>query len=434
MAQLTTPITTTKVANTLQVSTRDVGSLCTSDNINKWSKCKPIDDERPILTEDDWWAGTDGKCGFNITPVQIEPTDCRYSVRAILNAYNSNQWSYVKASKAFRLGDFRGYDHESICPFNYNYKKGDSYQIPAQSVGQITSGYYLFSVVTDDYNDLPDGNITIDDFQLGIYDGAMFYFKDCKLGAILLRGIYDLDSDIDSIATTPTGWLNVCDKPISSNLGESNDVEISVDSFMAVAGSNYRDYTYTLIGGLFFGYENNRFIPLPMDGNRYPVRHISFAKRQGIGFGSEIIQWSQEVYTPIWHDVKWVYTEDMVALKPLGASRLQIKLKVYYSNDDDITDPITLSSSNLRVICTGYDGFNRDGYYANIMTETSISGTTINIYPNQEDPTTVCINLGDSVPTYGQEGQEFHVEIRYTYGSGERTLFNMDFRATNKWQ
>ena len=39
---LTAPITTTKVANELQTSSHDVGTLCTSSNINMWAKYKPV--------------------------------------------------------------------------------------------------------------------------------------------------------------------------------------------------------------------------------------------------------------------------------------------------------------------------------------------------------------------------------------------------------
>ena len=42
MALGTTNITTTLVGNTLGVASRDVGVLCSSSLINKWSKNKPV--------------------------------------------------------------------------------------------------------------------------------------------------------------------------------------------------------------------------------------------------------------------------------------------------------------------------------------------------------------------------------------------------------
>ena len=430
----TTNISTTLVANTLGTSSRDVGTLCTSNRINKWSRCKPIDDDRNILLEEDWWTGTDGKCGLDINPIQIELGNANWTVRAIWESYNSNPWQYIKASKAFRLGDFRGYQHDAVCPFQINYKKGDSYEVPIQPVGSVIFGYHLFSMIVDDFNDLPDGNLVIDDFPLGIYDGETFYFRDAKLGVVVIRGRYDLDSDPETINITATSdWLALSDQTISESLGNSISVEIPVTTFMNVGGTNYQQYEYTLVGGMFFGYNYNRFVPIPMDNDQYPIRHITFAQRSGPGFSAEIIQWSREVHTPVWHDVKWVYTEDMVAIPPTNAAFLQIKLNVYYLNEDDVTEPIELSAANLRTQVSGERGFSVDGNYAYFITDSG-AGTTISLLPNQDEPTEVMINLGDAVPNYTNEGYEFHVSLFYTFLGGERQIFSMDFRVTENYQ
>ena len=42
MALGTTSITTTLVGNTIGVASKDVGTLCSSSSINKWSKHKPV--------------------------------------------------------------------------------------------------------------------------------------------------------------------------------------------------------------------------------------------------------------------------------------------------------------------------------------------------------------------------------------------------------
>lgn len=431
----TTNISTTLVANTLGTSSRDVGTLCTSDRINKWSKYKPIDDDRNILPEEDWWTGTDGKCGLNINPVQIELGDANWTVRAIWESYNSNPWQYIKASKAFRLGDFRGYQHDAICPFQINYKKGDSYEVPLQPVGSVIFGYHLFDMIVDDFNDLPDGNLVIDDFPLDIYDGGTFYFRDAKLGVVVIRGRYDLDSNPEDINITATSdWLVLSDQTISESLGNSISVEIPVTTFMNVGGTNYQQHEYTLVGGMFFGPNYNRFVPIPMDDDQYPIRHITFAQRSGPGFSTEITQWSRELFKPVWHNVKWVYTEDMVAIMPVITNDLQIKLNAYYLNDPDITEPITLTTNNLRVVVSGDNGFSRDGYYGTFINANGQS-ISVEIQPNQEDPTEVMIDLGDAIPRYNDEGYEFHVSLFYTYGGAQqRSIFSMDFRVTENYQ
>jgi hypothetical protein len=75
-------ITTTLVGTTLADATREVFNLCTSANINKWSRYKPVTGVRP--------AGTSGKYGLNL------PTN----------------WDIVPIVNAARMGDFRGYEHD----------------------------------------------------------------------------------------------------------------------------------------------------------------------------------------------------------------------------------------------------------------------------------------------------------------------------------
>lgn len=109
----TTQISTTKVANELGVSTHNVGELCTSSKINKWSLHKPV--SRGVnhgLTEDDW---KDVNYGFNIVP---------YSNWGNFRNASTKEWGYIRptgtAASPYRLGDFRGYDQNAECPFLLN--------------------------------------------------------------------------------------------------------------------------------------------------------------------------------------------------------------------------------------------------------------------------------------------------------------------------
>lgn len=95
-------ITTTLVGNTLGSSSRDVGTLCTHPNINKWSKNKPISVNKiEGLTSDDR-LGVD----YGLVP---PATKTNYTP-----VYSAN-WVYNKptggASSPYRIGDFRGYEH-----------------------------------------------------------------------------------------------------------------------------------------------------------------------------------------------------------------------------------------------------------------------------------------------------------------------------------
>ena len=106
----TTQISTTKVANELGVSTHNVGELCTSSNINKWSLHKPV--SRAVdhgLTEDDW---KDVNYGFNII---------QYTNWGNFRNASTKEWNYIRpagtSASPYRLGDFRGYDQNAECPF-----------------------------------------------------------------------------------------------------------------------------------------------------------------------------------------------------------------------------------------------------------------------------------------------------------------------------
>src|SRR5574344_2027594 len=104
MALGTTNISTTLVSQTIGVASRDVGTLCSSSLINKWSKYKPV--IYPVVSTTgitDWWKAADGNCGLSIT----EYSNINDLVAAITNGV---VWEYNKPtggiSSPYRLGDF----------------------------------------------------------------------------------------------------------------------------------------------------------------------------------------------------------------------------------------------------------------------------------------------------------------------------------------
>ena len=115
MALGTTNITTTLVGQTIGVASRDVGTLCSSSLINKWSKYKPV--RYPVISTTgitNWWKAVDGNCGLSIP----EYLNIDNLVAAITNGA---VWIYNKPtggiSSPYRFGDFRGYEHTASRPF-----------------------------------------------------------------------------------------------------------------------------------------------------------------------------------------------------------------------------------------------------------------------------------------------------------------------------
>lgn len=117
MALSTTGITTSAVGNALGTTSRNINYLCQHSNINKWAKGKPIpyatnggitDDNRKFANQ-----------GFNLNSVTS------ISIAQLWNAAKANKdWEYTPPTggteQPFRLGDFRGYNHNAVQPYNYN--------------------------------------------------------------------------------------------------------------------------------------------------------------------------------------------------------------------------------------------------------------------------------------------------------------------------
>jgi hypothetical protein len=96
MALGTTGISTTLVSNTIGVGSNDDGTLCTSNKINKWSRYKPINYEAPTI--DDTIRNTN--TGF-------------YRSDVLEGGYTIKKNEYVIPNTVYRLGDFRGYNHNA---------------------------------------------------------------------------------------------------------------------------------------------------------------------------------------------------------------------------------------------------------------------------------------------------------------------------------
>lgn len=113
MALPNSNISTSLVGTTLGVSTRDVGQLCLSSAVNKWSKWKPVR-----------WNTVDGITIANLVAINYGLVYNSYAnIDAVKAAYAANEevMTYAKPrgslyNEPYRLGDFRNYEHSSIQP------------------------------------------------------------------------------------------------------------------------------------------------------------------------------------------------------------------------------------------------------------------------------------------------------------------------------
>ncbi len=110
MALPSDKISTTLVGQAIGSSSRDVGTLCTHPNINKWSKWKPVRHNKVTgLVSQDL-----SDINFGILPV-VPMFDWELAL--------SLNWEYGRPrggdnnpSEPFRLGDFRNYEHAASDP------------------------------------------------------------------------------------------------------------------------------------------------------------------------------------------------------------------------------------------------------------------------------------------------------------------------------
>lgn len=108
MALGTTNISTSLVAQTIQENSSDVGTLCKSTKINKWSKWKPV----RLNTN-----------GSGITLQQLTGTNFGMQIpSSTTNDYlvALEDWEYIRPNDAsgYRLGDFRNYHHTAVNPMH----------------------------------------------------------------------------------------------------------------------------------------------------------------------------------------------------------------------------------------------------------------------------------------------------------------------------
>ena len=423
------------VATVLGVSSTSVTTLCTSPNINKWAKYKPVELSNPFHQNDQWYGGDDGKCGLNFKVIEIDPTNKKYSFEKIRDAYkDTTQWEYSRPTKYYRLGDFNGYQHNALCPFQTNYKTTSTYTIPAPSVGSVIFSYNMFNIDLEGGDILPEGNLKLSDFLYKTYNGADFYIKDAKLGAVILIGENDpFDENASWTTSFNYDCIQVSDKTIAECEKDGiAKLEIPVDYFVSI--QNYRKQTYKLIGGLFFGYNNNRFVPLPYDNQHYPIVTWKFKDRGDWAIISDCIGWSQWHTYSEWNDVKWVYTEDMIAIRPISQSYLQLKLRMYtYSYPG--TNEIILNASNVIISYSDEDGVSNEGN-GYVMNSNHQAVSSDPISEDNANPTEVIIACDNIISPKPQEGFEFHIDIYYQYGaSHERTkIYGMDFRYTSNYK
>ena len=227
MALGTTNITTTLVGQTIGVASRDVGTLCSSSLINKWSKYKPV--VYPVISTTgiaNWWKSYGGDCGLTI------PT---YSdIDLLAEAVESGvSWVYNRptggASQPFRLGDFRGYEHAATSPFHDIYVQSKAYNNSSTSKLEIA----IYAEASRDYQ-LYIGDFTIRNYYFGAYmkkaSGSLLYPRYLTASTPLIDGGDFIEMPINGL---PDGTYYVYPF-LASDVRASIDDPLTSNTFVAI--------------------------------------------------------------------------------------------------------------------------------------------------------------------------------------------------------
>lgn len=134
MAQLpSTGITTKNVSSALGFSSTNVGNLCSSNKINKWSKWKPIGTNATTLDNNTISNIHSGLSipTMNLYDYKLFATGEDFGSFNIYNPATQKKWTYSPptgtASQPFRLGDFRNYQGASVPMFNLTAVESSKY-------------------------------------------------------------------------------------------------------------------------------------------------------------------------------------------------------------------------------------------------------------------------------------------------------------------
>ena len=167
---ITAPVSIYDVQRCLAKSANDLGTLCVADNINPWSRYKPVPFKDKLFFEDSIitlnshssWNDTPITTGYGFQnlpwyrgslnyPVYNVPTISSYSEMFSGGVANpSSKWVYnrpnLSLNQPARMGDFIGYNHTAVCPLqaytNYTPFKDDNNNV---TLGKTHIDQYIYA-------------------------------------------------------------------------------------------------------------------------------------------------------------------------------------------------------------------------------------------------------------------------------------------------
>lgn len=193
-----TDISIMAVHNILGDPSLDLGTLCISDNVNMWSKYKPVVYAADSTASNaNWYKGIDGQCGLAISWFGSD-----------FSTIDSSTWTRFKpfgtAQSPYRLGDFRNYNHNAVPVLSTNKTEDVVVNRGTDSYWYFYPNIYSGTDTTNlKYSDIYLGSKYLGDYYvaLQVTDGSYSIFA-CATNTIANKGYIKLD-----LSAIPSSWI-----------------------------------------------------------------------------------------------------------------------------------------------------------------------------------------------------------------------------------
>lgn len=195
--RITRPVNFADVQKVLGRSFNDEGMLCTSDNINKWSKSKPYNYPSLSPLVDTEKKGTPAQNAEGIF-YGLKAS----SVAGKLSELHNATYEYVgvpkgSADSPYRISDFDGYDDNAVPTI--------SGTIPDEAYYNVAKNFAC--IITYDYQHNNTTGVDIADIINNIADATTFEsYYPCILVGRYARGLFNSTTDTQTSIKYGTSW------------------------------------------------------------------------------------------------------------------------------------------------------------------------------------------------------------------------------------
>lgn len=213
---ISAPVSIDDVKRALAYGSNDLASLCTYEGINMWAKYKPVDSDDAFLDINTGWKGKRNDCNINYPKAT--------SIYDIKDYYSQadNGFTHRTASAPYRLGDFRGYNHNARSEY-----LGISTTSPSAEDAVSISAAYNLQSVNSDWISMKD---LLNDDNITYHFGVLLYNNDNNK----LRYMRTSDTNVVKFTKVRAGTYTVYPFMSSVDYASSDFPQLQVGSYIPI--------------------------------------------------------------------------------------------------------------------------------------------------------------------------------------------------------